>query len=176
MPVSVASCDEENIGSVYVTAKTCTLCATFSIQTTMEGLKGKGALQQQPKCRVCAQNESLYACPKCNCRYCSSKCYRLHGDGTCVEAFHAESLARMMKNEKHFDGDSEDEEEKKREMEAMVMEYERHMEKDEREMRTRFGLEAKSFSPSSSDDDEEDQEEEEEDDTALYPRNSCART
>ena len=51
-----------------------------------------------------------------------------------MEAFHAESLARMMKNEKHFDGDSEDEEEKKREMEAMVMEYERHVEKDEREM------------------------------------------
>jgi len=129
----------------------------------MEGFKGKGAAQQQqPKCRVCAQNESLYACPKCNCRYCSSKCYRLHGDGTCVEAFHAESLARMMKNEKHFDGDSEDEEEKKREMEAMVMEYERHVEKDEREMRTRFGLEAKSFSSSSSDDDEEEDEEDEE--------------
>ena len=41
-----------------------------------------------------------------------------------MEAFHAESLARMMKNEKHFDGDSEDEEEKKREMEAMVMAFE----------------------------------------------------
>ena len=79
-----------------------------------------------------------------------------------MEAFHAESLARMMKNEKHFDGDSEDEEEKKREMEAMVMEYERHVEKDEREMRTRFGLEAKSFSSSSSDDEEEEDEEKEE--------------
>ena len=64
--------------------------STFSIQTTMK-IKGKGALQQQPKC-VCAQNESL-ACPKCNCRYCSSKCYRLHGRPDAWKLLHAESLA-----------------------------------------------------------------------------------
>ena len=71
----------------------------------------------------------------------------------------------MMKNEKHFDGDSEDEEEKKKEMEEMVNEYERQMEKDERELRTRFGLEEellKDGASSDDDDDSDDEEEEEE--------------
>jgi hypothetical protein len=132
-------------------------------------------------CRVCALNASKYTCPRCNCRYCSQKCYKLHG-AKCVEDFHAESLSRMMKRETIFSSASFEEEKEKeakvREMEEMVREYERQMEEDEREMILREKVdvggvsgrllrnEARTEEEEEEEDDEDDEEEDEEEDDA----------
>ena len=123
-------------------------------------------------CRVCALNASKYTCPRCNCRYCSHKCYTLHG-AKCVEDFHAESLSRMMKRETIFSSSSFEEEKEKeakvREMEEMVREYERQMEEDEREMVLREKVDVGDVSgrllrnEARTEEDEEDDEDDEDD-------------
>lgn len=37
-------------------------------------------------CRVCAQHESRYTCPRCNAPYCGVVCYKAHGEA-CTERF-----------------------------------------------------------------------------------------
>jgi hypothetical protein len=134
-------------------------------------------------CRVCSVNASKYTCPRCNCRYCSQKCYTLHG-AKCVEDFHMESLSRMMKRETIFSSASFEEEKEKeakvREMEEMVREYERQMEEDEREMILREKVdvgggvsgrllrnEART-EEEEEEEDEDDEEDEEDDDDGEY--------
>lgn len=52
---------------------------------------------QQKICRVCSKQFARYTCPRCRLQYCSSICYRQHGE-QCTEQFFRESAEKELRS------------------------------------------------------------------------------
>lgn len=58
-------------------------------------------------CEYCDEKTFKYSCPKCNIKYCSVECYKLHNQKTCSESFFKQQIENeILGNGRSFDGSS----------------------------------------------------------------------
>lgn len=56
------------------------------------------------KCEICKKGTAIYSCPRCNCKYCSSQCYKDRKHELCSESFYREWVESTL-HERSFDED-----------------------------------------------------------------------